>query len=115
MEPYPSISELLPPLLLAKIPHKLAEEITERYATLGDKYLTDALYTDGRPINGMMFTDRMVNANEEIIDAVFCVIGQIFKDINAGKEPNEGLRSVLNSLCTVYVWFSNEIAAGGYT
>lgn len=114
MEPYPSISELLPPLLLAKIPHKLAEEITERYATLGEKYLTDALHTDGRRINGMMFTDRMVNMNEEIVDAVFCAVGQIFKDTNAGKLPSENLAYILDGLTELYTMIALEIHKGGY-
>lgn len=114
MEPYPSISELLPQSMLAKIPPKLAEEITERYATLGEKYLTDALHTDGRRINGMMFTDRLVNCNEEIIDAVFCIVGQMFKDKNAGKITSNYLVYLLEILAGAYQGLSIEIARGGY-
>lgn len=112
--PYPSIDELLPPLLLAKIPHKLAEEIKERYATLGEKYLTDALHSDGRRINGMMFTDRLVNMNEEITDAVFCVIGQIFKNKKNGIDSSENLTYILDGLIDIYTIASIEIAKGGY-
>lgn len=82
---YPSIEELMPEVMLARIPESLARDIRERYATLGTKYLTDQVHTDGRKINAMMFTSRVANANEEIVDAAFCMLGTIFK-AQANKE-----------------------------
>lgn len=82
---YPSIDELMPEILLARIPESLARAIRERYNTLGTKYLTDQVHTDGRRINAMMFTSRVANANEEIVDAAFCMLGTIFK-ANANEE-----------------------------
>lgn len=86
---YPSIDELMPEVLLARIPEALARDIRERYATLGTKYLTEDLHTDGRRINAMMYTSRVANANEEIVDAAFCMLGEIFKaNVNQEEIPD---------------------------
>lgn len=103
MNVYPSIDELIPKPLKAVLPHSLTEEISERYATLGEKYLTERTLPDGRHINGMMFTDRIVNCREEVVDGVFCILGQIFKDVNIGQhEPTEGLYEMLEGLSRIY-------------
>lgn len=69
----------MPKPLLSIIPSELAREIEERYEKLGAKYLTDQTTEDGRPINGLMFTSRIENCREEVVDAVFCILGWIFK------------------------------------
>lgn len=102
MEVFPSITELLPDVLLAKIPAKLADEMAVRYATLGEKYLTEKTHTDDRRINEMMFTDRIINCNEEVVDAVFCIVGQLFKNKNTNAPSNPELYMVLDLLITVY-------------
>lgn len=102
MNVYPSIDELMPAELRNLLPGPLAVEIQERYETLGEKYLTDGLNSDGRRINGMMFTDRIINANEEIVDAVFCMLGQIFKDVAAGKEPHNDVYDAMEGMIKIY-------------
>lgn len=78
---YPSIDELMPEAMLGIIPASLAKEIAYRYETLGPKYLSEAHTKDGRPVNSMMFTSRIQNCREEVVDAVFCILGWIFKEI----------------------------------
>lgn len=92
----------MPREILAKLPHELVVEIKERYETLGEKYMTDEVYPDGRRINGMMFTDRIENCREEIVDAVFCIIGQIFKDTPEPNGPSENLYFLLDGLIHIY-------------
>lgn len=111
---YPSIDELLPLEMLVIIPDNLAREIIERYETLGPKYLTDNLTEDGRQINGMMYTDRIVNCIEEIVDAVFCIVGQIFKDTSKGAEPSQNLYTILDGLIQIYKLLSMEKIHGNY-
>ena len=103
MNVYPSIDELAPREIRAIVPVLLMQEIEERYEKLGEKYLTDETRPDGRRINGMMYSDRIVNCREEIIDAVFCVLGQIFKDTRvANVEPSDSLYVMLTALIQVY-------------
>lgn len=78
------------------------EEIKTRYETLGEKYLTDQLTEDGRRINGMMFTDRVVNCREELIDAAFCVIGQIYKEAISGRVPDDSFYALLEGCIDMY-------------
>ena len=100
---YPSIDELIPKPMKAILPSSLIDEITERYETLGEKYLTDREVAPGVRINGMIFTDRIVNCREEVVDAVFCILGQIFKDVRHGMhEPTENLDTILNGLTMIY-------------
>ena len=99
---YPSLNELIPPSLEAKIPGSLYKDIANRYLTLGPAYLTDFLTVDGRPINGMMYSDRVVNCIEEIVDAQFCVIGEIFKRNAKGIDPGENLYTLLDGINQIY-------------
>lgn len=112
---YPSVEELIPDLLMNKLPKNLAEEIIHRYQTLGPNYLTDVRHLDGRPVNGMIYTDRIVNCLEEVVDAVFCILGQIFKDTNSGHMPSENLADILDGLIHVWTLLSLEYAKGGYS
>lgn len=105
---YPSIEELMPELLLTKIPASLAREIEHRYVKLGDKYLTDNFTEDGRRINAMMYTNRIENGLEEIVDAVFCILGWIFKHLRNGTEPPEAAYQSLMGLIEVYSIMSVE-------
>ena len=100
---YPSADELLPRSMLGILPAALVVEITERYESLGTKYLSDKFWPDGRQINSMLFTDRIVNCREKVIDAVFCILGQIFKDLNhSDNQPDDALYSMLEALIAVY-------------
>ena len=101
-KPYPSIEELIPPSLEAKIPGSLYKDIANRYITLGGSYLTEFLTVDGRPINQMMFSDRVTNCIEEIVDAAFCVIGEIFKRNAKGIEPGNNLYVLLEGIIQIY-------------
>lgn len=99
---YPSIEELIPSILRSKLPATLIEEITERYETLGEKYLTDEVTEDGRRVNGMCYSDRIVNCREEIVDGVFCILGQILKEQLVEKEPDDRLYELLIALIEIY-------------
>ena len=99
---YPSLEELIPPSLEAKIPSSLYKDIANRYLTLGPAYLTDFLTVDGRPINGMMYSDRVVNCIEEIVDAAFCLIGEIFKRTAKSIDPGENLYTLLDGINQIY-------------
>jgi len=105
----------MPIQLKRLLPAELSEEVATRYATLGEKYLTDRVHTDGRRINGMMETNRLVNANEEIIDAVFCMLGQIFKDTVANKEPSDNIYAALEGMIKVYQILKFEDDNGDYS
>ena len=99
---YPNLEELMPEPLMNMLPVNLARDIAERYINLGTKYLSDQVHADGRRINAMMFTSRIVNCLEEIIDSVFCVLGQIFKETVDGEEPADYLFDVLSGLINLY-------------
>lgn len=99
---YPSVSELIPPSLEAKIPGSLYKDIANRYLTLGAKYMTEYVTVDNRPINGMMYSDRIQNCIEEIVDAAFCVLGEIFKRSLKGKDPGNNLYILLDGIIQIY-------------
>lgn len=69
----------MPAPLLSIIPASLAKELEERYENLGTKYLTEITHDDGRLVNQMMYTSRIQNCREEVVDAVFCILGWILK------------------------------------
>lgn len=114
MNVFPSIDELAPRSIRAIVPEYLMKEIEERYSTLGEKYLTDQEAPDGRRINGMMFTDRIVNCREEVIDAAFCILGQTFKDVQAGRTPSDYLYSMLMGLIEIYSMCVSLEESGDY-
>lgn len=107
-EMYPSIKELIPDVLLARIPSKLVDEITERYETLGIKYLSDRVHYDGRKINDMMYSNRIDNCREEVVDAVFCILGWIFKAYRAGVPYLDNAFTCLTNLTEVYAILFSE-------
>jgi hypothetical protein len=75
---YPSIEEILPEVLLARVPASLASIITERYRTFGSKYVTQDTY-NGRLVNSCMYKSSVQDALEEIVDATFNTLVWIFK------------------------------------
>lgn len=99
---YPSIDELLPEVFLSRLPVALVRDITERYTTLGTKYLSQELHEDGRRINAMMFTSRVSNCIEEVVDAAFCMIGQAFKAQAVGEQPEDYIYDCLMGLVEIY-------------
>lgn len=105
---YPSVDELIPYELKTRIPVALYDEIVYRYHTLGGKYLTEHKHDDGRRINGMMFTNRVENCIEEIVDAVFCILGWIFKHISEGSTPPDSAFTALEQLINLYSLLSME-------
>lgn len=94
------------------MPEELIAEIKQRYETLGEKYLTDNLTEDGRRINGMMYTSRIDNCNEEVVDAVFCIIGWIFKCQYRRMPIPDAAYKTLGSLVDVYLDLEAEKADG---
>lgn len=102
MNVYPSVEELMPNILKSRIPDTLARDIEERYTTLGGKYLTEKSHHDGRLINNMMFSNRIQECLEEVVDAVFCVLGWIFKYTTKGEEPPNVAFSALTGLIEIY-------------
>ena len=92
----------MPYILKAKLPATLVSEMEDRYATLGTKYLTEDFTPEGRQINGMMYTDRFENCREEIVDAVFCILGQIFKEQAAGNTLDDNIYIILMGLIEIY-------------
>lgn len=107
-EIYPSVEELMPVPLAAVIPQSLSEEIRERYLTLGAKYMTKDRYKDGRYINAMMNTSRIQNCREEIVDAVFCVLGWIFKAQAVNQQPSDSAWAALRGLIDIYSLLVSE-------
>lgn len=99
---YPNISELMPEPLLAMVPVLLARDIETRYASLGTKYLTEERHTDGRQINALMYTSRVANANEEIVDAFFCMLGTAFKATVNEEEIPDWVYEVMTGLIHIY-------------
>jgi hypothetical protein len=99
---YPNLEELMPEVLLSRLPVTLVRDISERYLTLGGKYLSNEVHTDGRPINAMMFTSRVVNCIEEVVDGAFCMIGQAFKQQAAGEQPDDYIYDALMGLVEIY-------------
>lgn len=87
--------------MLALLPASLVDEIKDRYATLGEKYLTDEYTQDGRRINACMTKSSWQDAREEVVDAAFNVLVQIFKDNNNDNLSNEAY-SVLENLADIY-------------
>jgi hypothetical protein len=106
---YPSIEELMPSILLTKIPASLADEIRTRYETLGEKYLTPNVHSDGRFVNAMMYTSRVANCLEEIVDSVFCVLGWIFKAQVDGRRIPDSAFACLDMLIDIYSLLSAEL------
>lgn len=114
-EVYPSIDELMPSSILARIPVMLAHEIETRYETLGEKYMTDNRYQDGRFINGCMYKSSVQDALEEIVDAVFNTLVWLFKARNQD-EISDNMIQVFLGLVEIYSMLclerEMEIAAG---
>lgn len=92
----------MPEVMQSVIPEALAREIRERYATLGTKYLSDQKHTDGRTINAMMFTSRVANCREEIVDAAFCMLGEIFKAQVADEDIPDWAYTILRGCIEMY-------------
>lgn len=111
---YPSMEELLPDVLRALVPAKLCDDMTVRYATLGEKYLTEKKYSDGRFINSMMDTSRIQNCVEEVVDAVFCILGWIFKCKVSGADYPHSAYVILRGLIEVYSLLEAEKAQNAY-
>jgi hypothetical protein len=105
---YPSFQELCPAIMETRLPARLISEMAMRYESLGDKYLTEQLHTDGRRINAMMFTSRVGNCIEEVVDSVFCVLGWIFKAKRLGKPIPPSAYPCLDMLTQVYSLLSAE-------
>lgn len=99
---YPSIGELMPEAITARLPVMLAEEIRERYSKLGTKYMTDEQHSDGRFINACMNNSSIQDAIEEIVDAVFNTLVWIFKTRIAGHGFNDNAYQVLIGLIEIY-------------
>lgn len=99
---YPSTAELMPEMMLNILPANLATEVAERYEGLGLKYATDKLHLDGRLINAMMFTSRVANCREEVVDSVFCMLGWIFESrVKTGTIPDSAY-TILQGLIQIY-------------
>lgn len=101
---YPSAEEILPDIMLARVPASLASEIRERYELLGPKYVTDKVHTDGRLINGCMFKSSIQDALEEIVDCCFNVLVWIMKLDKAGTIQYTGANAyqVLMGIIEIY-------------
>ena len=91
-----------------RLPHRLVGELSMRYEHLGEKYLTEQLHVDGRRVNAMMFTSRVGNCLEEVVDSVFCILGWIFKASRSGKPIPRSAYPILDQLINVYTLLSAE-------
>lgn len=101
-EMYPSTQELLPDLLLSRIPSSLVDTIEERYNRLGPTYLTDKKHTDNRLINACMFRDSIQDCLEEIVDSVFNILVLIYKGRQYEPRIDDNAWSVLTGLIEIY-------------
>lgn len=103
---YPSINEILPTYLLSRVPSSLVEEIKERYAILGPKYVTEQIYSDGRSINGCMLKSSVQDAIEEVVDAVFNTLVWLTKlsheNDEQGFRVSENAGHILLGLIEIY-------------
>lgn len=104
---YPSIDELLTSELQARVPQSLAEWITERYAVLGPKYLTDDMRFDGRRINACMNKSSVQDALEEVVDSVFNILVWLFKLRISGRNTASA-HSALLGLIEIYALLQAE-------
>lgn len=109
---YPSTEELIPEVFQAMLPASLVKEITERYETLGFRYASEKLSEDGRLINNMMFTSRIDNCLEEVVDAAFCMLGWAFKSKVNNLPISDSCYTALQSLCDIYTLLVSEREAG---
>lgn len=109
---YPSSKELIPEVFQAMLPASLEREIVERYETLGSAYISEDKTGDGRSINKMMFTSRIDNCLEEVVDAAFCMLGWAFKARHAGQNIPDSCYTVLQQLCDIYTLLVTEREAG---
>jgi hypothetical protein len=109
---YPNTDELLPNMLLAKVPASLVLDITRRYKEYGPKYMTDGFHIDGRQINACMQRNSIQDAIEEVVDAVFNVLVWIFKlskDNSAyGQHAGQQATSALAGLVDIYTLLAIE-------
>lgn len=99
---YPSTQEIMPDLLLYKLPKKLVDDIEDRYERLGPKYVTEETHIDGRRINGCMLKSSSQDAIEEVIDAVFNILVLIFKNSRLDPVIPDQLYSILTGLVEIY-------------
>lgn len=109
---YPSIEELLPPDLQARVPASLDAWVRERYASLGDKYLTTDIMPDGRRVNSCMYKSSVQDALEEVVDAVFNVLVWLFKLRLEGRQL-VAAHSALLGLIELYALLQLELRLEG--
>ena len=96
---YPSLEELTAALVRGdpKLPLPLIEELRRRYDAHGWEYATPNFHTDGRVVNECLYSDSIVLAREEVIDAVFNLLVANFKE-RKGWKTQAALRLCLKTL-----------------
>ena len=71
VEMYPSLDELLASYDSMTLPDSLVAMLSNRYNKHGMEYQSGLAHTDGRMVNQCMQTDSILDAREELNDAIF--------------------------------------------
>lgn len=99
---YPSLDELLDALTESSrtmFGEPLRSELRRRYDLHGWEYDSGKKHTDSRPRNACLDNDSIADAREELVDAVFNLVVQLFKD-KIGAKRNWRARSALLYILT---------------
>lgn len=92
---YPSAQELLEG---RDIPQDIAALIVLRYDKGGRKYATRHLHPDGRRLNACMFRDSLMDALDELVDALFNFLVLDLKRPGAGQQYIEALVDMIEEV-----------------
>lgn len=82
---YPSLGELLT-AYNHPLPASLIATLNQRYNAHGMEYVTELKHTDGRVINQCMQKDSILDAQEELNDAIFNILVVCLKQ-RLGRPP----------------------------
>lgn len=82
---YPNTDEIMPPAIRRRLSTFVVQDIQDRYAKLGPKYIGPLMHTDGRRINQCMTNNSAQDALEEIVDAIFnvCILNLKGHDVRS--------------------------------
>ena len=70
-EMYPSLDELIDAFDSMVLPDSLIQTLARRYNEHGREYATSQRHPDGRITNKCMYADSILDAQEELNDAIF--------------------------------------------
>lgn len=102
VEMYPSLTELLE-AWGHPLPKSLIASLSQRYNEHGAEYASRLTHDDGRIINQCMLKDSVVDAREELNDAIFNLLVACLKQESGIREINSRKpRAALAHLLTAW-------------